>query len=167
MDGSCYSWMGKILKLRTLIPVFAALAFLCRLAAIAIAGTTASHAVTITTVMKLKGLETLLVFGNVTLTIEEVDTPVTDNSTVISYRTNPPTKKITAELQSALPSGVTLKIQVQDGEPEQTLSTTAVDVLRELYQASGDKIITYQSTADITVTPQMVNAVVIFTLTSQ
>jgi len=150
--------------LKKLIPIFASLIFFSSLTAIVMAASSVNQGLAIAVLQS----NALLVSGDVTLTIEEVDTPVTDSSTTLSYSTNAKkTRKITAELNEALPTGITLTMEIEDGTGEQSLSTNPVDVLTGLSKTSGIKTITYTAAVNANVEPQTVNAMVTFTLTKE
>jgi len=132
---------NSMLTTKKFISLFTALMLLSSVVVIAMASTTAEQTVQIA-VQEINEVE---IYGAINFTISQINTDIIDSSTTITYETNSTTsKKITAALNDVLPTGVTLKIEIEDGAGQKILSNDAVDVVTGLTQIKDTKIITIQ-----------------------
>lgn len=101
-------------------------------------------------------------------------TPVTDNSTTYAITTNGTTMKITGAIDSAMPTGLTLKVNLAD--PDDTgsavsagdviLSATAADLVTGIGPVAQEGLtITYTLSATVEVAPTSGSKTVTFTVT--
>ncbi|MFC1552047.1 hypothetical protein ACFL6P_05705 [Candidatus Latescibacterota bacterium] len=101
--------------------------------------------------------------------------PVSDNTTSISYSTNSSNKKITGDLDSDMPAGVTLALHVASpggaqgiSQGAQPLSIAAADLVTGISKAAvADATITYTLSATTTADPvDNASRTVTFTMTA-
>jgi hypothetical protein len=158
-----------MVSLKRIAGIFTILLFAFGVTAFVMADTTATQNVQIT----VEQIDSVSVDGDpgvLQITAFGASGEDTDSSTNLTYGTNNASaRKVTANVDSNLPTGITLTVQVADsGIAAVTLNSSDQDVVQDITSVTSDtKTITYAAQASPGTGDQSVSRVVTFTILAQ